>query len=163
MRKIVLLCPETLSHFVLVHPVYEPDNSSPRRSQVRIFPAPVRVIHPRTRWVAFHPQSQARRRVRKTPRPKQVEFQPTYCAQRGYTLAWMHLALQDYPMQQRDLPWWAATEPEMLPCINAEQIRLLESELEHQNAVAASILKPHAPKHFGRILQARDRGPSPVG
>ncbi|RMW94766.1 homoserine kinase [Allofranklinella schreckenbergeri] len=79
--------------------------------------------------------------VEKLEGQSQLNPQPAHCAQLGQTLARMHLAAQDYPLQQpnlRGLPWWNATAPEVLPHLNAGQTRLLESELAHQNAVAAS-------------------------
>lgn len=59
----------------------------------------------------------------------------------GDMLARMHLAGRDYPRQQtnlRGLDWWNATVPQVLPHIDAEQARLLESELAYQNHLAAS-------------------------
>jgi homoserine kinase type II len=73
----------------------------------------------------------------------QSELRPTvqHCAAVGATLAKMHLAGRDFPLQQpnlRALPWWNDTVPVVLPYLNADQASLIQSELAYQNQVAAS-------------------------
>jgi homoserine kinase type II len=66
---------------------------------------------------------------------------PQHCAQIGACLARMHLAARDYPLQQpnlRGLDWQRQTIPRLLPFLDAATRELLQSELAHQNAVAAS-------------------------
>jgi homoserine kinase type II len=63
------------------------------------------------------------------------------CEQVGAMLARMHLAGRDFPMAQpnlRGLAWWNETVPTVLPHLNAEQARLIQSELAYQNHIAAS-------------------------
>ena len=58
-----------------------------------------------------------------------------HCSQVGSMLAQMHLAGQDFRMQQpnlRSLPWWKETIPLVLPHINESQKELLSSELAAQ-------------------------------
>lgn len=58
-----------------------------------------------------------------------------HCSQVGAMLAQMHLAGQDFRMQQpnlRSLPWWKETIPLVLPHINESQKELLSSELAAQ-------------------------------
>jgi homoserine kinase type II len=73
----------------------------------------------------------------------QSELAPTlvHCSHVGAMLARMHLAGQDFNLNQpnlRGLPWWNATLPTILPHVNAEQRSLLLGELAYQNHVAAS-------------------------
>lgn len=66
---------------------------------------------------------------------------PAHCAEVGRTLARMHLAGRDFPLQQpnlRGLPWWNETVPVVLPYLNPSQAALIQSELAYQNQVAAS-------------------------
>ena len=72
----------------------------------------------------------------------QSELKPTsmHCFEVGRTLARMHLAGRDFPLQQpnlRGLPWWNETVPVVLPYLNATQAALIQSELAYQNHVAA--------------------------
>lgn len=63
------------------------------------------------------------------------------CAQVGTMLARMHEAAQDYPMEQpnlRGLAWWTETVPVVTPYLNASQQDLIESELQRQQALAAT-------------------------
>ncbi len=63
------------------------------------------------------------------------------CEQVGTMLAQMHLAGQDFAMQQpnlRALAWWNETIPTVLPHLTPAQTRLIQSELAYQNHVAAS-------------------------
>ena len=73
----------------------------------------------------------------------QSELNPTstHCFEVGRTLARMHLAGRDFPLQQpnlRGLPWWNETVPVVLPYLDATQAALIQSELAYQNHVAAS-------------------------
>jgi homoserine kinase type II len=64
-----------------------------------------------------------------------------HCAQVGTALARMHLAGLDYPRSQpnlRSLVWWGETVPLVLPFLDADQQRLMESELAFQRELAAS-------------------------
>jgi homoserine kinase type II len=79
--------------------------------------------------------------------------QTNHCAQLGEVLARMHLAGQDFGMQQenlRGLPWWNQTVPVVLPHATPEQAALLRSELAYQNHVAATdayAALPRGPVH----------------
>jgi homoserine kinase type II len=71
------------------------------------------------------------------------ELNPTaaHCAQVGTTLAQMHLAGRDFALTQpnlRSLSWWNDVVPVVLPHLTSIQATLLQTELAHQNAVAAS-------------------------
>jgi homoserine kinase type II len=62
-------------------------------------------------------------------------------AQVGAMLARMHLAGQDFALQQpnlRGLAWWEATVPTVRPYLSAAQDELITTELAHQLDVAAS-------------------------
>lgn len=66
---------------------------------------------------------------------------PAHCALVGSTLARMHLAGRDFSMTQpnlRGLDWWNQTAPLVLAYLNVSQTALLQSELAHQNQIAAS-------------------------
>ncbi len=66
---------------------------------------------------------------------------PAHCAQVGATLARLHLAAADFPIEQpnlRSLPWWQDTVPGLLPKLEAEQRSLLEDELAAQTVFAAT-------------------------
>ena len=72
-----------------------------------------------------------------------------HCAQVGAMLAHMHLAGQDYPRQQpnlRGLAWWNDTAPVVLPHLSPAQAELLQDELAHQNAIAASASHAQLPR-----------------
>jgi homoserine kinase type II len=63
------------------------------------------------------------------------------CEQVGAMLARMHLAGRGFPMAQpnlRGLAWWNETIPTVLPYLDAEQTKLIQSELAYQNHIAAS-------------------------
>lgn len=65
----------------------------------------------------------------------------SHCAAVGTMLARMHLAGQDFPLEQpnlRGLPWWNETVPVVLPHVDGPQADLLRSELAYQNHVAES-------------------------
>ena len=64
---------------------------------------------------------------------------PVHCAAVGAVLARMHLAAQDFGLQQpnlRGLAWWNETAPVVLPHLDAAQAELLTSELALQNDLA---------------------------
>jgi homoserine kinase type II len=72
-----------------------------------------------------------------------IELQPTshHCQAVGQMLARMHLAGQDFALYQpnlRGLAWWNETAPVVLPYLDEQQKRLLQSELAYQNHIAAS-------------------------
>jgi homoserine kinase type II len=75
------------------------------------------------------------------------------CQAVGRTLARMHLAGRDFPMQQpnlRGLAWWNETVPVVLPFLSDAQSRLLRAELAYQNHVAQSpayAALPRGPVH----------------
>jgi len=57
------------------------------------------------------------------------------CAQAGHTMAQMHLAGADFPIEQpnlRGLEWWRKTVPEVAPTLDDARRRLLEDELAVQ-------------------------------
>ncbi len=63
------------------------------------------------------------------------------CAQLGSMLARMHLAGQDFAMQQpnlRGLGWWTQTVPVVLPFLTPSQAELITTELHLAKTVAAS-------------------------
>jgi len=71
------------------------------------------------------------------------ELAPTelHCAQVGATLARLHLAGHDFELTQpnlRGLAWWNEVAPVVLPHLTQIQATLLQTELAHQNTVAAS-------------------------
>ena len=71
------------------------------------------------------------------------QLQPTqaHCTKVGAMLAQMHLAGQDFDLQQpnlRGLAWWNSVLPAVLPHITPEQRSLLLGELAYQNHVAES-------------------------
>ena len=76
-----------------------------------------------------------------------------HCSQVGSMLAQMHLAGQDFRMQQpnlRSLPWWKETIPLVLPHINESQKELLSSELAAQEEFFNSAIYkslPAGPSH----------------
>jgi homoserine kinase type II len=69
------------------------------------------------------------------------EMAPTeqHCQLVGEMLAKMHLAGQDFSMQQdnvRGLAWWNSTSQAIFPYLDAAQAELLRSELAFQNHIA---------------------------
>ncbi|WP_374639897.1 homoserine kinase [Hydrogenophaga sp.] len=70
------------------------------------------------------------------------ELSPTadHCQAVGDMLARMHLAGQDFGLQQpnlRGLPWWNETVPVVVPHLASSQRDLLTAELAYQNHVAS--------------------------
>ena len=63
-----------------------------------------------------------------------------HCAQVGAMLAKMHLAGQDFGMQQanlRGIDWWNSTAPLVMPHLSDAQSQLLSNELAFQNITAS--------------------------
>ncbi|MEY4883952.1 MAG: hypothetical protein RIS34_1806 [Pseudomonadota bacterium] len=83
------------------------------------------------------------------------ELAPTgaHCAAVATTLANMHLAARDFPMEQpnlRGLSWWNETVPVVLPYLDAPRAALIGAELAYQNHVAESsayVALPGGPIH----------------
>ncbi len=75
------------------------------------------------------------------------------CAAVGAMLARMHLAGQDFALQQpnlRGLPWWNETVPVVVPFLEPQQAQLIVSELAYQNHLAGSsafVALPRGPVH----------------
>jgi homoserine kinase type II len=66
---------------------------------------------------------------------------PVHCAAVGAMLAKMHLAGRDFPIRQpnlRGLDWWSQTTPIVLPYLSNDNQHLLRSEMQFQQAFAAS-------------------------
>jgi homoserine kinase type II len=64
-----------------------------------------------------------------------------HCAQLGATLARMHLAVADFPLQQpnlRGLPWREAIAPTVRAWLGAEAMQLLDEEMAFQRHLAMS-------------------------
>lgn len=71
----------------------------------------------------------------------QPEPGTVHCAQVGDMMAKMHLAGQDYPLQQpnpRGLEWWKKTVPLVLSYLPADSSFLLQDELRFQEEFAAT-------------------------
>lgn len=83
----------------------------------------------------------------------QLAPQPVHCAEAGKTMAKMHLAAQDFPLQQpnlRGLDWWNATSPLVLPLLSTDNAHLLRAEMHFQSAFAGSAVYqelPYGPIH----------------
>ncbi|MBP9907737.1 MAG: homoserine kinase [Rhodoferax sp.] len=86
--------------------------------------------------------------------------QPTaeHCAQMGATLARLHLAGQNFALQQphlRGLAWWNDTVPQVLPFLDTSQADLMNAELALQNHLATSSrynALPRGPIHADLFL-----------
>lgn len=79
--------------------------------------------------------------VSKLEGSSQMSPQPVHCAAVGAMVAKMHLAAQDFPLHQpnlRGLPWWNETTPKVLPYLSADNVALLQAEMQFQNDFAAS-------------------------
>jgi len=79
--------------------------------------------------------------VSKLDGSSELDPRPVHCAEIGATLARMHLAGRDFPLQQpnlRGLDWWIETTPKVLPFLDAPTAALLETELTFQRAFAAT-------------------------
>lgn len=78
-----------------------------------------------------------------------VNPEPRHCAEVGAMLARMHLAGRDFPLDQpnlRGLSWWADTAPALLPCLSADNAQLLRTEVDFQQAFAATPLYARLPR-----------------
>jgi homoserine kinase type II len=72
-----------------------------------------------------------------------------HCAAVGAMMAHMHLAGEDYNRSQpnlRGLAWWNDTVPVVLPYLEEDQARLLQSELAYQNHIAQGAAYQALPK-----------------
>jgi len=72
-----------------------------------------------------------------------------HCAAVGAMMAHMHLAGEDYNRSQpnlRGLAWWNDTVPVVLPYLEEDQARLLQSELAFQNHIAQGAAYQALPK-----------------
>ena len=72
-----------------------------------------------------------------------------HCAAVGAMMARMHLAGEDYNRSQpnlRGLAWWNDTVPVVLPYLEEDQARLLQSELAYQNHIAQGAAYKALPK-----------------
>src|SRR3569832_965936 len=61
--------------------------------------------------------------VSKLAGSSQMAPQPVHCAAVGAMVARMHMAAQDFPLEQpnlRALPWWNETTPKVLPFLSAD-------------------------------------------
>ena len=89
--------------------------------------------------------------VTKLEGASQMSPQPVHCAEVGQMLARMHLAAQDFTIQQpnlRSLDWWHETTPKVLPFLSDELQHLLRAEVHFQDAFDST-----------PIYQALPRGP----
>ena len=79
----------------------------------------------------------------------QLNPQAIHCTAVGAMLARMHLAGEDYNRNQpnlRGLAWWNDTVPVVLPYLEKDQARLLQSELAFQNHIAQGAAYQALPK-----------------
>ena len=79
----------------------------------------------------------------------QLDPQPVHCAEVGCMLARMHLAAQDFALQQpnlRGLDWWVDTAPAVLPFLNQDEASLLVSEVAFQRDVAGQASYAQLPR-----------------
>ena len=79
----------------------------------------------------------------------QLVPQAVHCAAVGAMMARMHLAGEDYNRSQpnlRGLAWWNDTVPVVLPYLEEDQARLLQSELAFQNHIAQGAAYQALPK-----------------
>jgi homoserine kinase type II len=79
--------------------------------------------------------------VDKLPGAHQLAPDVHHCEQVGAMLARMHLAGQDFPMQQpnlRGLDWWIETVPVVLPFLDERLCALMRDELTYQQSLARS-------------------------
>ncbi len=87
--------------------------------------------------------------VTKLEGTSQMDPKPVHCAAVGAMLAKMHLAGQDFPIQQpnlRGLDWWHATTPTVLPYLPEDGRHLLRAEVHTQEAFAASAAYHQLPR-----------------
>ncbi|HZW11644.1 MAG TPA: homoserine kinase [Noviherbaspirillum sp.] len=87
--------------------------------------------------------------VTKLEGSSQLAPQPVHCAAVGTMLAKMHIAGEDFPLQQpnlRGLEWWHATAPVVLPYLPDDGQHLLRAEIHFQEAFAASATYHQLPR-----------------
>jgi homoserine kinase type II len=87
--------------------------------------------------------------VTKLDGTSQLDPKPVHCAAVGAMLAKMHLAGQDFPIQQpnlRGLEWWRQTTPVVLPYLPEAAQHLLRAEIHTQEAFAASAIYHQLPR-----------------
>jgi homoserine kinase type II len=87
--------------------------------------------------------------VTKLEGTSQLDPKPVHCAAVGAMLAKMHLAGQDFPIQQpnlRGLEWWRETTPAVMPYLPEEAQHLLRAEIHTQEAFAASAIYHQLPR-----------------
>ncbi|HYC41874.1 MAG TPA: homoserine kinase [Noviherbaspirillum sp.] len=87
--------------------------------------------------------------VTKLEGTSQLDPKPVHCAAVGAMLAKMHLAGQDFPIQQpnlRGLEWWRETTPVVLPYLPEKDQHLLRAEIHTQEAFAASAIYHQLPR-----------------
>lgn len=79
--------------------------------------------------------------VSKLQGKSQLQPQIHHCAQLGHELARMHLAGQDFELEQpnlRGLSWWEETIPQVRPYLNQEQSQLIHDELAYQQYISTT-------------------------
>jgi homoserine kinase type II len=79
--------------------------------------------------------------VSKLEGQSQMAPKPRHCAAVGAMMAKMHIAARDFPRAQpnlRGIAWWNETAPKVMPHLSTAEAALLGSELEYQNAFAAT-------------------------
>lgn len=72
-----------------------------------------------------------------------------HCAQVGTMLAKMHVAAQDFAIQQpnlRGLDWWRETAPTVLPFMSEDLQQLLRDEIQFQDTFAKSAVYQRLPR-----------------
>lgn len=91
--------------------------------------------------------------VSKLEGSSQMDPAPAHCAAVGAMQARMHLAAQDFPLQQpnlRGLPWLVWATPQVLPKMDDATAELLRSEMRFQMDIAAGdsyAALPRGPVH----------------
>ena len=91
--------------------------------------------------------------VSKLEGSSQMDPAPAHCAAVGAMQARMHLAAQDFPLQQpnlRGLPWLVWATPQVLPNMDDATAELLRSEMRFQMDIAAGTTYaalPRGPVH----------------
>jgi len=87
--------------------------------------------------------------VTKLEGASQLDPKPAHCAAVGAMLAKMHVAGEDFPLQQpnlRGLAWWHSTAPVVLPYLTETGQHLLRAEIHFQEAFAASATYHQLPR-----------------
>lgn len=87
--------------------------------------------------------------VTKLEGTSQMAPAPVHCAAVGAMLAKLHLAAQDFPIVQpnlRGLAWWTENAPVVLPHLSDANQQLLRTEMDFQQAFAASATYHQLPR-----------------